>query len=628
MRFVWAVLAFVLAAVLIGTGIAQRTIFLGPKEVKAELSVDQQQRYTMIDGDVLRSHPGEQTLVARGDGPILAAQARTADLEAWLSDVSYNHVSLDKSGKPVSEVVEPKADAAASSSSSSSSSSSATDQAEAVRNPAASDLWLETVNDENALIDRMQLPEGVSVLVASDGSAPAPKDVVLSWPLDTATPWAGPLMVAGGAFMLLGLVLYVLAVLHSRRGRGPRRKGPPPMPPTEPVDVARRRTGAIEVGSVSEGARQGTTPPEPPARAERSASSRPRGRGLLVVPAIGLSAILLTGCSPDAWPQPDASPTASPSPTATPDANQQAPAMTEAQAARVLENVSKTLAQADETRDSTLAGTRLSGSALAERTTAYAVRGTVPDFALPPVIPADKIQILVPQAYDAWPRTTLMLVQHGSDDTVPPLILTMSQQDPWADYKVDYLSEMQASAKLPDMAPAWLGAKLAPPDSPFLAVTPDKLATEFADVIDNAEKSASYAKFDKTAVEFAATIQASRADLVQKLGASGASTTSSMSFDAVPGDDAPVAVSSITSGAVVAVTLKDVQAVAPTQAGVDIRLTNNPSAKALTGVESSAKGFTTTYGMQLFFSVPGQDSKEPITLLAATQRLLSVEVIP
>ena len=39
MRFVWAVVAFVLAAVLIGTGIAQRTIFLGPKDVTAEVTV-------------------------------------------------------------------------------------------------------------------------------------------------------------------------------------------------------------------------------------------------------------------------------------------------------------------------------------------------------------------------------------------------------------------------------------------------------------------------------------------------------------------------------------------------------------------------------------------------------------
>ena len=177
MRFVWAVLAFVLAAVLIGTGIAQRTIFLGPKDVSAELTVKTPQAYTVIDSAVLRAHPGEQTLIAHGDGTIFVAQARTADLEAWLSDTSYNRITLGKEGKTSAKVVEPTV---------------AKEDNE--RNPAGSDLWLDSFSDKNALIDRMQVPEGVSVLVASDGKADAPADVTLKWPLDTATPWAGPLM--------------------------------------------------------------------------------------------------------------------------------------------------------------------------------------------------------------------------------------------------------------------------------------------------------------------------------------------------------------------------------------------------------------------------------------------------
>ncbi|WP_424935612.1 MULTISPECIES: hypothetical protein [Bacteria] len=612
MRFVWAVLAFVLAAVLVGTGIAQRTIFLGPKDVTADLTVEQPQRYTMIDGDVLRAQPGEQTLTARGDGPLFVAQARTADLEAWLSDVAYNRVSLEQSGETSSVLVEPKADAAAR--------PAAEGAAEALVD---SDLWLHTVSDENTLRERMQLPNGVSLLVASDGSAVAPNDLALSWPLDTATPWAGPLIVLGGLFALLGIVLYVLAVRHSRRGRGPRRKGPPPMP-TEPIDVPHRRT-ARSKGAVTDDT---SAPPVSEGKTDSVIGRRSRRRGLLVLPAIGISAILLSGCTPDAWPQLAGTPSPTSSPSAVPDANLQAPAMTEAQAARILERVSETLGEADKNLDSALAGTRLSGTALAERTTAYAVRPSVADYALPATVPTGEIRILVPQAYDAWPRTTLMLVQHGADKKVAPLILTMTQEDPWANYKIGNVSEMLPAAELPDMAPAWLGAKLAPPDSPFLETAPESLAGEFADVIDNGEKSPSYAKFDAAALTFAKSVQDVRAKLVQALSDSGAASTSALTFDAVPADDAPVALSSIASGAVVAVTIKDVQNVAPTQPGVDIRLTNNAPAKAITGVESSAKGFVTTYGMQLFFAVPGHDSKEPITLLAASQQLLSVEVIP
>ena len=76
------------------------------------------------------------------------------------------------------------------------------------------------------------------MLVASDGTAPAPSDLTVSWPLDTSTPWAGPLIAGGGILMLVGVLLYVLGIRHARRSRGPRRKGLPPLPETQPIDIA------------------------------------------------------------------------------------------------------------------------------------------------------------------------------------------------------------------------------------------------------------------------------------------------------------------------------------------------------------------------------------------------------
>lgn len=618
MRFVWAVLAFVLAAVLVGAGIAQRSIFLGPKETSAELTVDQPQRYTMIDGDVLRANPGEQTLVAHGDGEILVAQARTADLEAWLSDVSYNRISLGADGAPSAAVVAAKENPV-------------DEKAAASRNPAGSDLWLDSFSDKKSLIDRMQIPEGVSVLVASDGKADAPTDVRVSWPLNNATPWAGPLMVLGGLFFLLGIVLYVLAIRHSRRGRGPRRKGPPPLPATEPIDKVRDELPPSPPATPSAPADgDAEAPADAPAtdapsapRAERRAA--PRRRALLVLPAMGVAAALLSGCSPEIWPQPASSPTPTATETAVADPNAQAPAITEHQAARILTAVSTTLAQADEKLDPTLAATRLDGAALEARKAAYTVRGAVPEFALPATIPPDKVSVIVPQAYDAWPRTVFMVVQHGTDQAVAPLILTMTQADPWSEYKISYTSEMQAKAKLPDMAPAWMGAKLTPPDSPFLAVAPDQLSAAFADVIDNGDKSASASEFDESATKFAQSVRDSRAAVVQALADKGGSTTAGFAFKAQAGTEKPVAMSTLDSGAVVAVSLNDVQTITPSQAGVDI--TTNASTKALTGLEKSAKGIVNTYNMQLFFSVPAEGSDGKIVLLAVSQQLVSASEV-
>ena len=63
--------------------------------------------YLLIDGEVLNKLPGAQTLRAQGDGTIFAAYGRTADLQAWLADTTYNEVSLSGSGKVVSEAVTP-----------------------------------------------------------------------------------------------------------------------------------------------------------------------------------------------------------------------------------------------------------------------------------------------------------------------------------------------------------------------------------------------------------------------------------------------------------------------------------------------------------------------------------------
>lgn len=613
MRFVWAVLAFVLATFMIGTGIAQRTVLLGPSEQRTELSVDQLQRYTLIDGAVLRSQPGEQTLKITGDGPVFLAVARTLDAEGWLSDTTFTRITVDEAGEVSTETVLPtyvpptdEEGAAAE--------ADAADAGDAPgRAPSGSDLWLEEYNAEGSLTEAMQLPEGLSLLVASDGTALAPADVSVTWPLDNSTPWAGPLMVGGAVLMVVGVMLYVNAVRHVRRGRGPRRKGLPPLPATEPINVSSQALGNDDV-MVS------------PARGAGARRSRGR-RSLLAIPALGVSAALLAGCTADSWPQFDEEPTPSPSASVVAPENQQSPALTESQAARILADAAEVVAAADEARDIDLLSTRMDGPALTARKTNYKLRERGVDAAASVTLPASTLRILVPQAFDAWPRTTLMLVSDGEDETIPPVVLTMTQADPWADYKISYLAEMQASAELPDLPPAWMGAKLTPPDSPFLVMPPGEVAEAFADVIDNGEESESRGMFGKSAIAFADTVNASRASVSKNLADAGASKTSKVTSVASAGPDAPIALAGIDSSAVVVVTLRDVQSVRPTDSDAVIRPPDKGPEKALTGLDESATGFEDHYGMQLFFAVPPQGSNGQIQLLAVSQELLMVKEI-
>lgn len=617
MRFVWAVLAFVLATFMVGAGIAQRTVFLGPSEQTTQLTTDQPQRYTMIDGSVLRSQPGEQTLEIEGEGPVFLAVARTLDVEGWLSDTSYTRFSVDEDGEVSFETVAPtfvpptegdEGEAAAESEDAESADADAPG-----RDPAGSDLWLEEYDAEGALTHPMQLPEGLSLLVASDGTSPAPSKVSVTWPLDNSTPWAGPLMVGGAVLMVVGVILYVNAVRHVRRGRGPRRKGPPPLPPTEPISIS---------GDGFEDEASSLTP------TSRGSSRRGRRRrNMLAVPALGLSAVLLAGCTADSWPQFAEEPTPSPSATVVAPENQQSPSLTESQAERILAAAAEVVAAADEARDADLLATRMDGPALKARKTNYLLRDRGVDAAAPVTLPASTMRILVPQAFDAWPRTTMMLVSDGDDETIPPVVLTMSQADPWSDYKVSYLAEMQAAAELPDLPPAWMGAKLTPPDSPFLVMPPGELAAAFADVIDEGEDSDYRGMFGKTAIAFADTVNASRATVAKNLAEAGAAETSKVTSVASAGPDDPIALAGIDSGAVVAVTLRDVQSVRPTTSDAVIRPPEKGPEKALTGLDESATGFEDHYGMQLFFAVPAQGSSAQIQLLAVSQELLMVKEI-
>ena len=60
--------------------------------------------------------------------------------------------------------------------------------------------------------------------------------------------------------------------------------------------------------------------------------------------------------------------------------------------------------------DGTLAATRLDGAVLEERSTNYRLRGAMPDEPAPAAIPTKPLEIVLPQAYDGWPRSVMAVV--------------------------------------------------------------------------------------------------------------------------------------------------------------------------------------------------------------------------
>lgn len=622
MRFVWAVAAFFLAAVLIGAGIAQRTVFLGPQTEHAKVSVSGAQPYTLIDGAVLAQRPGAQTLMVRGDGAVFVAYGRTADVKAWLADTDYTAVVLRK-GATSSSVVPASVDPSAAPSAApvvpgggdADTLTATPAPTAAARTPGGSDLWLDEFHQRGSVVAPLKLPAGMSVLVASDGTKPAPTDITISWSLDNATPWAGPLILGGGLLLLAGIVLWVLGIRQVRRSRGPRRTPLPPLPETEPIDLA---------ADGGEGGAKGVIAATPPTRRR----ALPARRAFVALPLAAASLLAFSGCSASAWPQFGAAGSASPSPSSSvivPEGQQQ-PVVTLTQAERILTRIGETVAKADAEGNGDLAATRLAGAALAERLTDYRLKAGIPGRKPMAAVAYKPLTIVLPQAVDGWPRTVMTIVTDRADAKVAPTIAMLTQQDPWSTYRLTYAASLEAAAKLPDLAPAWIGTSLVAPDSPFLVMQPDKLAAAYADVVTNGAKSPFASSFDTSADQFAPSVAADRQKRLAAFNQTG-SATGSLTFATSAGQQPPLALATLESGAIVAVNLYETDTVRPTNADAVIKLDNNPTVQLLAGTAQSQTGFVTTFSDQLFFYVPGQGSNEKIRLLGYASNILSAGVI-
>lgn len=609
MRFVWAVVSFVVAAVLIGAGIAQRTVFLGPTTEQVAVAADATTPYVLIDGAVLGRLPGSQTLVAKDEGALFGAYGRTADMAAWLTDVDYTAVTLDDQGEIVSETVlasQAAPEVTESDQKAADALAAAGQPSPQSAIPAGSDLWLDEFADSGSLIKQLALPKEMSVLLATDGTAPAPADITLEWPIDNSTPWAGPLIVLGGIALAVGVLFYILGIRHMRRSRGPRRRGTPGAPVT----------GAIET----------TEPADAKGVISTSRKGGGRARRIAVaVPLLAGSVALMTGCTADAWPKAgSSSPSPTPSQSVVAPEDQQAPVVTEAQAERIIERVAAAVAAADESKDAVLAQSRLGGAALAERQTNYTLQAAVEGVAPLAAVPSKPYRIILPQAIDGWPRTIMAVWNDEADTTNPPRIMMLTQENAWSAYKLQYTGQMEASAEIPSLPPADIGANLVRLDSSLLQLAPDLLATAYADIIDHGSESSYASLFDIEGDAFLAKIGEGRTARLNSFNETG-KDTGTLTFSAAPGTQTPIALQTLHSGAIVAVTVDEFDEVRATNPDASIKTGDNKRVAALAGVDQSAVGFKTTYADQLFFYVPGQGSDEKISLIGFTSNILNAE---
>ncbi|GAA2828786.1 hypothetical protein FB468_0970 [Leucobacter komagatae] len=217
MRYVLAIVALAISGVLLLLGIGQRTFLAGPSEIVYPIAAESDAPYAVLDVSELTKVDGQANVVMRGSSAF-SALATTRDAQAWLEPFDHVALTVDPSTKAVvSDKVAGKApttDVLA-----------LDDEGNAVPiDPRGSDLWLsERSGDEG--VSRMAIEPAAdqSILIAGNGTDPIPKGTALVWVQDRATPWAGPLLAAGGLFAVLGAVLYLIAFDRDKRALGPRR---------------------------------------------------------------------------------------------------------------------------------------------------------------------------------------------------------------------------------------------------------------------------------------------------------------------------------------------------------------------------------------------------------------------
>lgn len=624
MRFVVAIVSFVIAFALIGLGIAQRTVFAEADRVTSQTTAELAAPITIIDGDALNVRDGRQKIEVGDvfDDNVFAAYGRTADLIAWAGDTSYNYVTYDEEAAELAtEFVR-----------------GSTDEAIA---PEGSDLWLGEYKKDGPLDFTVNVPADISVIVLSDGVGPAPATTSVTWNVDNRAPWSGPLLVGGVLFLLLGLGLYLWALAHLRKTRGPRRK-PPAQPklPSKPRYNYRKATKAV----------RGAKP---------KAIENPRGRRsarkmTAVLPVMLVTAIVLSGCTAEDWPDfiTGRSTVTAPLPSATPAADgeeiRQEPAVSVPQLEQIMNRIATVSAQADADRDPELAKTRFTGAALQLREANYAIRLVDNSIAAPAAIPAGPVELTLPQQSDTWPRTVFTVIQEVPETPKPtqtsapeaesapegeappeeeaapeepaviPTALMLVQESPREPYKVAYAVVLEANAVLPDLAAASVGAVRQDPANKMLMLTPGELPTAYADVMMQGPQSDYFEMFDYEGdallPEVGAEAKAARAEEL---------STTTLEYSSAEGVGDPLAMSSLNSGAIVAVSTAEVESAKPQESGAI--LSPEAATKALSGVTKTTSGVSATYAYQLLFYVPPAVSGEKIVLLGFSEGLVAAK---
>jgi hypothetical protein len=577
MRFFYAIVIFVISLALFAGSIAIRYGFSAPDTLTQTITLDGTAPVTVIDAKELRRISGSETIVAsvteaQTDGaeatPVTMAWGRTPDVLAWVGSAPYqlltvNATTGELTASPVSGL-EPS-----------------------VPSPVGSDLWLEEWSGDGTASADFSLRKGQSIIIATDGTLPAPASVTVIWKIAVDRTIPTVLLYLAAFTGFAGLIVFAWGVWRERRLRRHRQRPMPRVPkprrwrPTRPVLGAGR-------------------------------PARRRGRRMTAVIA-GFAVIpaLLVGCTGAATVQP----------TPTPVAPEKLPfvAVSNQQFEKILTRIVGALEAADEKRAENVAATRLQGAALRFRTSTYRIKAANPKLGTLFEIPNGTVSLMLPQQTTGWPRSVFAIIDDTTNADASSVAIVLTQDGPRSNYLVDYTFALEPGVVMPEVPSADYGTAVLAGETELLSSTPSQVAEQYGDLLINGDQSpfASLFETDTLQEQIGATAKAKRvADMKGSMAFSWVDTLT---------DDAPIVFATTDAGALVGLTINEAETVKPARGSSAI--STEGAVKILSGRPSSLRGIVANYQYQLLFYVPAIGSSEKLRLLGYSYALVSAKEV-
>lgn len=594
LRFKTAVALVLLGLLTLLAGVGQKTIWAPAETFTATAPADGTAApLTVIDQKLRTLHGGTVKINVKGEGGFMLAAGRPDDVDAWVGKTAHNTVSGVSEDNKSLQLAHTEGEAAAPS-------------------PAGSDLWVTTENASGELNYTWSAPaDGEwSLLLASDGTKPAPSSISMTFPNDTSTPWAVPFMVLGGLLMLAGLALLVLKPKSGKPGVGGDDTGESITDESMKDKLIRR---ARAVRPADKPAPAAPAPVEPPVekRPGTSAFTATFTAKRAGVAMVALAATIVAGTGVAAQAATTPAPSPSSSETAGADTAPDSPVLLDAQFRRILEQVSSTVDAGDAAKDAAKLKSRVDRTELEVRTQNYKIRSQVGAYEARMPVRATKLLTTVVTSKRAWPRS-VMAVTQGEGNVVPQL-LTLVQKSPRENYKLVQTTPLQPGTTFPSIGRTGTETLAADDKSGLLYSGAEALAG-LGDRLTKADSTFKDKLVEGQSSPYIADTLAYQAD-VAKTGVNG-----NFSFTHKVSPEDTVVFRTADGGALVMGKLNFAFDGTPKAEGDKLAIGDD--AAVLAGGKETSTGMVLNFAESMAVYIPPTGSKDPMKLVAATRGLV------